>query len=103
MSVGAEEDAGEDEFVVAGGDQGAGLGDRVGEGFAPEGGAELGDDAVGAVGVAAVLDLQVGALSAGLALAVAGVSSETAIAAASAALRNGIMRSTIQRFANARN
>ena len=61
VAVGAEEDAGEDEFVVAGGDEGAGLGDGVVEGLAPEGGAELGDDAVGAVGVAAVLDLEEGA------------------------------------------
>jgi hypothetical protein len=67
VSVRAEEDAGEDEFVVAGGDEGAGFGDRVVEGFAPERGAELGDDAVGAVGVAAVLDLEEGALVGGLA------------------------------------
>jgi hypothetical protein len=67
LSVGAEEDAGEDEFVVAGGGEGAGFGDGVVDGLTPEGGAELGDDAVGAVGVAAVLDFQEGALVGGLA------------------------------------
>jgi hypothetical protein len=67
VSVGAEEDAGEDELGVAGGGERAGFGDRVVDRFAPEGGAELGDDAVGAVGVAAVLDLEEGALVGGLA------------------------------------
>src|SRR5690242_5892202 len=67
VAVGAKEDAGEDELAVAGGGEGAGFGDRVGEGLTPEGGAELGDDAVGAVGVAAVLDLEEGALVRGLA------------------------------------
>src|SRR5438270_12622031 len=67
VAVGAEEDACEDEFGVTGVGEAGCFGDGVVDGLAPEGGAELGDDAVGAVGVAAVLDLEEGALVGGLA------------------------------------
>ena len=66
VAVGAEEDAGEDELGVTGVGEAGGFGDGVVDGLAPEGGSELGDDAVGAVGVAAVLDLEEGALVGGL-------------------------------------
>jgi len=69
MAVGAEEDAGEDDFDVTGGDEGARLGDDVGERLGPGARAEARDDAVGAVRVAAVLHLDERALAAGLSLA----------------------------------
>ena len=68
-AIGAEEDAGEDDFAVSGIDESTRLGDGVVDGFAPEGGTQFGDDAVGAVGVAAVLNFQEGALPAGLVFA----------------------------------
>jgi hypothetical protein len=62
LAVGAQEDAGEDQFEMAGVYEAAGFGDGIGDGFAPETGAEAGNDAVGAMGVAAVLDFEEGAL-----------------------------------------
>jgi len=54
---------------MAGGDQALGFLDGVFDWLACEGGTELGDDAVGAMGVAAVLDFEEGALAAGLVFA----------------------------------
>ncbi len=62
MAEGAEEDSGENDFAVAGGDEGFGFGDDVITWLAPEIGPELGDDAVGAVGIATILDFEEGAL-----------------------------------------
>ena len=69
VAVGAEEDAGEDDFDVAARDEAARFFEHFLHGFAEKRRPQFGDDAVGAVGVAAVLDFEVGALSAGLVLA----------------------------------
>ena len=68
MAVGTHEDAGQDDLHMAGIDEILSFGHGVGGRFAPERGSQLRDDAVGAVGVAAVLDFQESALMTGLAV-----------------------------------
>lgn len=68
MAECAKEDASENDFVMTGLDEAAALGNGIGDRFADEGGAERGDDAVGTVGVATVLNLEDGTLVFGLAM-----------------------------------
>ena len=58
MAVGADEDPREHDLAMAQIDEPAGLGDRVLDGLGTQGAADAGDDAERAVGVTAVLDLQ---------------------------------------------
>src|SRR5207253_5603479 len=68
-AVSAEKNPGEDDLEVPRGDEPAGLLDGVVHRLAPERRPQPRDDAVGAVRVAAVLDLEEGALPSGLVLA----------------------------------
>ena len=62
LAVGAEENAGEDDFFMAGFGESGRFGYDIVEGFAPEVGAKLGNNAIGAMGITAILDLENGAL-----------------------------------------
>src|SRR5688500_18728865 len=69
LTVRAEEDAGEDNFDMPCSDEGGRFFNCIVDRFTPQRWAERGDDAVGAVGVAAVLDFEEGALMMRLPLA----------------------------------